>query len=61
MAKTISKEDAKLKTQYQSMTAKEHIRKKPDTYIGAVEEDNIKYWCLDNDTFHRRLLSFRTY
>ena len=51
MAKSISKEDAKLKQQYQSMTAKEHIRKKPDTYIGAVEEDTNRYWCLDNNTF----------
>ena len=51
MSKSISKEDAKLKNQYQSMTAKEHIRKKPDTYIGAVEEDTIRYWCLNKDHF----------
>ena len=49
MSKSMSKEDAKLKTQYQSMTAKEHIRKKPDTYIGAVEEDDIKYWSLNEE------------
>lgn len=49
MSKSMSKEDAKLKTQYQSMTAKEHIRKKPDTYIGAVEEDNIRYWSLNEE------------
>ena len=33
------------------MTAKEHIRKKPDTYIGAVEEDTIRYWSLNEDHF----------
>ena len=51
MSKSMSKEDAKLKSQYQSMTAKEHIRKKPDTYIGAVEEDTIRYWSLNEDHF----------
>ena len=29
--------------QYQSVTALEHILKKPDTYIGAIQKDNIKH------------------
>ena len=31
------------------MTALEHIEKKPDTYIGAIEEDEMKGWRLNDD------------
>ena len=39
----------KLAKQYQSMTALEHIEKKPDTYIGAIEVDNLETWSLNQD------------
>jgi len=41
--------DKKLAKQYQSMTALEHIAKKPDTYIGAIEIDNLDTWVLNED------------
>ena len=47
-AKNLNTIDKKLAKQYQSMTALEHIEKKPDTYIGAIEEDEMKGWTLDN-------------
>ena len=55
ISKTISKSESmnsvekKLSKQYQSMTALEHILKKPDTYIGAIQKDNIKTWVLNNE------------
>ena len=39
--KKMNSEESKLSKQYQSMTALEHIEKKPDTYIGAIEEGRI--------------------
>ena len=39
----------KLAKQYQSMTALEHIQKKPDTYIGAIETDDLETWALNQD------------
>jgi len=42
------KDNAKLAKQYQSMTALEHISKKPDTYIGAVEQDTTTTWTYDD-------------
>jgi len=39
----------KLAKQYQSMTALEHIEKKPDTYIGAIESDDLETWALNDD------------
>jgi len=39
----------KLAKQYQSMTALEHIDKKPDTYIGAIEADDIETWALNEE------------
>ena len=46
----------KLAKQYQSMTALEHIGKKPDTYIGAIEIDDLETWALneDNTRFEHR-------
>ena len=44
----MTKDNAKLAKQYQSMTALEHIFKKPDTYIGAVEEDSTTTWTYDD-------------
>ena len=38
----MNSEESKLSKQYQSMTALEHILKKPDTYIGAIESDEMK-------------------
>ena len=40
-----------LAKKYQSMTALEHILKKPDTYIGAIEEDNVRCWVNNNNKF----------
>ena len=45
----MTKENAKLAKQYQSMTALEHISKKPDTYIGAVEQDITTTWTYDSE------------
>jgi DNA topoisomerase II len=45
----MTKDNAKLAKQYQSMTALEHISKKPDTYIGAVEKDTTTTWTYDNN------------
>ena len=45
----MNSEESKLSKQYQSMTALEHIEKKPDTYIGAIEEDEMKGWKLDEN------------
>ena len=45
----MNSEESKLSKQYQSMTALEHIEKKPDTYIGAIEEDEMKGWRLNDD------------
>ena len=40
-----------LAKKYQSMTALEHILKKPDTYIGAIEEDNVRCWVHNDNKF----------
>jgi DNA topoisomerase II len=48
-AKSLTSEETLLSQQYQSMTALEHILKKPDTYIGAIEKDEMKGWFLDED------------
>ena len=42
--------EAKLAKQYQSMTALEHIKKKPDTYIGAIDKDTTTTWTYDKDS-----------
>ncbi len=48
-SKTMDAVEKKLSKQYQSMTALEHILKKPDTYIGAIQKDNIKTWVLNKE------------
>lgn len=42
---------------YKSMTDHEHILKLPDTYIGGIEEDNIKMWVYDDAT---KKMNFRS-
>ena len=43
-----------LSTTYQKKTQKEHIKDAPDTYIGAVEPDQVKNWSFEGEsiTFH---------
>lgn len=50
----------KLEKQYQSMTALEHISKKPDTYIGAIETDDLETWALNenNTKFEHRVVKW---
>ena len=36
-----------IEEKYKSMTDHEHILKLPDTYIGGIEEDDIKMWVYD--------------
>lgn len=33
--------------QYQKLSQLEHILKRPDTYIGSVEKDEVEMWCFD--------------
>jgi len=33
---------------YQKKTQKEHIKDAPDTYVGAIDPDNVKNWSFDN-------------
>merc|ERR1711871_333243 len=42
-------QNQKLAKTYQSMTALEHVLKKPDTYIGAIEADDIETWALNEE------------
>ena len=47
---------ASLSKTYQKKTDREHILDAPDTYIGSIEEDNIKNWIYDetdNKMVHR--------
>ncbi|QKF94001.1 DNA topoisomerase IIA [Fadolivirus algeromassiliense] len=37
-----------IEEKYKSMTDHEHILKLPDTYIGGIEEDDIKMWVYDS-------------
>lgn len=45
---------------YKSMTDHEHILKLPDTYIGGIEEDDIKMWVYD-ETAHRMVFKVIKY
>jgi len=38
-----------LSTTYQKKTQKEHIKDAPDTYVGAIEPDEVKNWSFNND------------
>ena len=47
--------NTELSTTYQKKTQKEHIKDAPDTYVGAIEPDNVKNWSFNNEgqlTFH---------
>ncbi len=57
-AKSLTSEENKLSQQYQSMTALEHILKKPDTYIGAIESDEMKGWTIENDGFKYKTITW---
>ena len=41
--------EEKLAETYQQKIDIEHILDAPDTYIGPVDSDNIKYWTFDED------------
>ena len=44
---------------YQEKTDIEHILDAPDTYIGSIESDNVKNWCLDeNDNMKHKEYDF---
>ncbi|KAM9893871.1 hypothetical protein OXX79_009071, partial [Metschnikowia pulcherrima] len=34
--------------QYQKLSQLEHILKRPDTYIGSVEKNEVEMWCFDD-------------
>lgn len=51
-------DNKELAKKYQSMTALEHILKKPDTYIGAIEEDTIRSWVKLGDKFEFKNISW---
>lgn len=36
--------------QYQRLSQLEHILKRPDTYIGSVEKNEVEMWCFDNES-----------
>lgn len=36
--------------QYQKLSQLEHILKRPDTYIGSVEKNEVEMWCFDSAT-----------
>ena len=46
--------NTELSTTYQKKTQKEHIKDAPDTYIGAVEPDQVRNWSFEGEsiTFH---------
>lgn len=45
--KNVKTSEKTIEEKYKSMTDHEHILKLPDTYIGGIEEDNIKMWVHD--------------
>ena len=49
MSLTSSSAEQKLAETYQQKTDIEHILDAPDTYIGPVDSDNIKYWTLNEN------------
>ncbi|GEQ71943.1 hypothetical protein JCM33374_g5629 [Metschnikowia sp. JCM 33374] len=36
--------------QYQKLSQLEHILKRPDTYIGSVEKNEVEMWCFDEES-----------
>lgn len=49
---------ATLEEIYQQMTDKEHIMKKPDTYMGSVELTNAEMWIVDGDEIKRVVVQY---
>src|SRR3972149_2038013 len=47
--KKVKSNEPTIEEKYKSMTDHEHILKLPDTYIGGIEEDDIKMWVYDED------------
>ena len=41
--------DTDLSTTYQKKTQKEHIKDAPDTYVGAIEPDQIRNWSFNGE------------
>ena len=55
----MSTSSAELALTYQEKTDIEHILDAPDTYIGSIESDNVKNWCLDeNDNMKHKEYDF---
>ena len=44
--------------QYDVMDHKEHVLKKPSTYIGSTEQNIYETWLFDNDTFVKKEVKF---
>jgi len=49
---------AALEEIYQQMTDKEHIMKKPDTYMGSVELTNAEMWIVDGDEIKKVVVQY---
>ena len=49
--------NTELSTTYQKKTQKEHIKDAPDTYVGAIDPDQVKNWSFSKDN----TLAFATY
>ena len=43
------KKNADLAKKYKKLSAREHVLHAPDTYIGAVEEDEVQGWIMDDN------------
>ncbi len=55
----MSTSSAELALTYQEKTDIEHILDAPDTYIGSIESDKVKNWCLDeNDNMKHKEYDF---
>ena len=44
--------------QYDVIEHKEHVLKKPSTYIGSTEQNIYETWLFDNDTFVKKEVKF---
>lgn len=52
------KKELTVEETYKSMTDHEHILKLPDTYIGGIEEDNIKMWVYENGHIVNKFIKY---
>lgn len=43
------KKNAELAKKYKKLSAREHVLHAPDTYIGAVEQDEVQGWIMDDN------------